>query len=226
MTSHAGLTREPTADNAAGRVARSLRHLVLTGALKPGSRLSQSQLAAEHGVSRLPVRDALQLLAREGLVQLTPAHAVVRGISMEELQELYEMREAIEPVVTRIAVPNVGRAEVTQMAELVAQMESEASAVGWIEANAQFHALVYHRAHRPMMIEMTDQLRRLTDRYLHLHLSVIGNTEHLHQEHRAILDAVRRGDPGEVAELTRHHLATSHEFILTYLLEHPLELRG
>ena len=74
------------------------------------------------------------------------------------------------------------------------------------------------------MIELTEHLRRLTDRYLYLHVGVIGKVDHLHDEHRKILDAVRAGDAGGAAELTRMHLVTSHEFILRYLLEHELLL--
>jgi DNA-binding GntR family transcriptional regulator len=152
-------------------------------------------------------------------VNLGVSGAVVTGLSIAELQELYELREAVEPVVTAIAVPNVGRAETTQMAALLERMETEGiAAAEWLEANAAFHALIYTRADRPRMVELTEQLRRLTDRYVYLHLEVIGDVEHLHEEHRQILAAVRRGDPREVAELTRLHLETSHDFILRYLL--------
>jgi DNA-binding GntR family transcriptional regulator len=205
--------------SAGSRVARGLRDRLRTGALPPGTVLSQAEIAAEYGVSRIPVRDALHILAGEGLVDLGVSGAVVTGLSIRELQELYEMREAIEPVVTAIAVPNVGRAETTQMATLLDRMEAEGiGPAEWLEANAAFHALIYTRADRPRMVELTEQLRRLTDRYVYLHLEVIGDVEHLHEEHRRILAAVRRGDPREVAELTRLHLETSHDFILRYLL--------
>jgi DNA-binding GntR family transcriptional regulator len=206
-------------ESAGTRVARELRERLRTGALPPGTVLSQSELAAEYGVSRIPVRDALHVMAGEGLVVLGVSSAVVAGLSISELQELYELREAVEPVVTALAVPNVGRAETTQMAGLAALMEADGTTPEqWLEANTRFHALVYGKADRPRMIALTEQLRRLTDRYLYLHLDVIGDVEHLHEEHRLILAAVRRGDPREVAELTRLHLATSHEFILRHLL--------
>jgi DNA-binding GntR family transcriptional regulator len=206
-------------ESAGSRVAQGLRDRLRTGALAPGSVLSQSDIAAEYGVSRIPVRDALHILSTEGLVELGVTGAVVTGLSIPELQELYEMREALEPVVTAIAVPNVGRAEIARMAALAERMEAEGiSPADWLEANARFHALVYERADRPRMVALTEQLRRLTDRYVYLHLEVIGDVDHLHEEHRRILDAVRRGDPREVAELTRLHLATSHDFILRYLL--------
>lgn len=206
-------------ESAGSRVAQGLRDRLRTGALAPGTVLSQAEIAAEYGVSRIPVRDALHILSTEGLVDLGVSGAVVTGLSIAELQELYEMREAIEPVVTAIAVPNVGRAETTQMSALLDRMETDGiGAAEWLEANAAFHALIYTRADRPRMVELTEQLRRLTDRYVYLHLEVIGDVEHLHEEHRQILAAVRRGDPREVAELTRLHLETSHDFILRYLL--------
>jgi DNA-binding GntR family transcriptional regulator len=210
------------AESAAGRVTRDLRRRVLSGDLKPGTVLSQARIAAEYDVSRMPARDALQVLANEGLVDLGPATSVVRELSIAELQELYELREAVEPLLTRLAVPNVGRAQTTQMAALVDVMESDASPAEWLDANTRFHALVYRCADRPRMIELTEHLRRLTDRYLYLHVGVIGKVDHLHDEHRQILDAVRAGDAAAAAELTRMHLATSHEFILRYLLEHEL----
>ena len=208
-----------SSESAGSRVAQGLRDRLRTGALAPGTVLSQAEIAAEYGVSRIPVRDALHLLSTEGLVDLGVSGAVVTGLSIAELQELYELREAIEPVVTAIAVPNVGRAETRQMATILDRMEAEGiGPAEWLEDNAAFHALIYTRANRPRMVELTEQLRRQTDRYVYLHLEVIGDVEHLHEEHRQILAAVRRGDPREVAELTRLHLATSHEFILRYLL--------
>lgn len=205
---------------AGARVAHDLRERLRTGAIQPGTALSQGDLAAAYGVSRIPVRDALQLLHTEGLVELGASGAVATGLSIAELQELYEMREAVEPVVTALGVPGVGRAETARMArELELMQRPGTSPAEWLESNARFHALVYERAPRPRMIALTEQLRRLTDRYLYLHLDVIGQEGHLHEEHQRILAAVHARDPRQVAELTRVHLATSHEFILRYLIE-------
>lgn len=206
-------------ESAAARVARGLRERVATGALPPGAALSQAAIAADYGVSRIPVRDALQSLATEGLVDLRGPTAVVTPLSVEDLQELYELREVVEPLATRLAVPGVGRAEVAAMAELLAVMEEPGTgAAAWVAANAAFHQQVYRRAGRPRTVALTEQLRRLTDRYVHLHVGVIGEVGHLQDEHRAILEAVRAQDAARAAELTRVHLATSHEFVLRYLL--------
>lgn len=209
--------------SATSRVAAELREQILTGVILPGTPLSQVRLATAFDVSRIPVRDALQTLAAEGLVVHTSgATAVVTGMSMGELQELYEMREAIEPVATQLAVPNVGRAEILSMRRLLAVMGETTDAREWLTANADFHSAVYMQANRPRMVALVEQLRKLTDRYLHLHLEVIGNTDHLHDEHTQILQAVQDGDAPLAARLTQQHLQTSHDFILEYLLEHQL----
>jgi DNA-binding GntR family transcriptional regulator len=207
--------------SAAARVAGSLRERVSSGQLGPGTALSQAGVAQEYGVSRIPVRDALQQLAAEGLVELRGSTAVVTPLSIEDLQELYEMREAVEPVATRLAVPRVGRAGIARMSQQLAVMDDPATDSGaWVEANAAFHAEVYTLAGRPRMIALVEQLRRLTDRYVYFHLDVVGQAAHLQEEHRQILAAVRDGDAHAAAELTRTHLASSHAVVLDYLLAH------
>jgi DNA-binding GntR family transcriptional regulator len=206
--------------NSAARLASQLRTDILQGDIAPGSRLSQQSIAERFGVSRIPVRDALQILAGQGLVQHTSnATATVTGISVAELQELYELREAVEPLATQIAVPNVGRADLLTMRKQLQIMEQHADTRTWLAANTEFHAAVYRRANRPRMIELVERLRGLTDRYVYVHLEVIGQTEHLVSEHLDILAAVESGDAALAARLTREHLATSHDFILSYLLE-------
>lgn len=199
-------------------VVSGLRHALLTGEIDPGTKLSQSRLAERFGVSRIPVRDAVQALVAEGLIEMIDGTPHARGLSILELQELYEIRTAVEPNLTQIAASSVGRADTIQMAQHFETMSNTTNVVEWLEANAAFHALIYHRANRPRTIELVDQLRKLTDRYLYLHLAVIGNVEHLQEEHAAILEAAKAGDGARLKELTRTHLDTSHEFIVHYLL--------
>jgi DNA-binding GntR family transcriptional regulator len=214
-------------ETAAERVASQLRSEILQGDVAPGSRLSQHSIAERFGVSRIPVRDALQILAGDGLVRpMSNATATVTGMSVAELQELYELREAVEPLATHIAVPNVGRADLLTMRKQLEIMDEHADTRRWLAANAAFHAAVYKRANRPRMIELVERLRGLTDRYLYVHLEVIGQTEHPVSEHLGILAAVESGDAVLAAQLVREHLATSHDFILTYLLENQPTAHG
>jgi len=216
-----GETARVSQESAAARVARDPRDRLSSGLVVPGTALSQAGVAQEYGVSRIPVRDALQQLAAEGLLELRGATAVVTPLSVDDLQELYELREAIEPLATRLAVPRVGRAGVARMTRLLATMDDSTISPGtWVETNAAFHAEVYTLAGRPRMIAMVEQLRRLTDRYVYFHLDVVGKVGHLQEEHRQILAAVKAQDATAAADLTREHLASSHAVVLDYLLAH------
>ncbi len=160
----------------------------------------------------------MQALVAEGLVVMVDGVPYSRKLSILELQEVYEMRMAVEPYLTQMAASQVGRADIIEMTRYFDTMAETTDVVEWLEANANFHATIYHRANRPMTAAHIDQLRKLTDRYLYLHLAVIGNVEHLQVEHAAILDAAKAGDGQRLFELTRTHLETSHEFIVRYLL--------
>ena len=208
-------------ESSAARIAAQLRAEILHGDLAPGAKLAQLGLAERFGVSRIPVRDALAILAGEGLVQpLSNATAVVTRMSVEELQELYDLRLAIEPRTTELAVPNVGRVDVLYMRKQLAIMSDPVDGRTWLAANTEFHAAVYRRANRPRTIDLIEQLRRLTDRYVFMHLES-GQGRHLGAEHDAILAAVERGDAALTARLTSEHLARAHDSILGYLDEHP-----
>lgn len=219
--SHAG-PRDTAAD---GRVVSEVRDAILAGRLGAGERLNQAELAAALGVSRIPVRDALQRLAGEGLVEIRGRGGTfVSALSVSDLGELYELREAVEPLAARHGLPNMGRAELLRMEQLHRQLADEQDPQAWLSLNAQFHGQLHGAAGRPRMVALVERLRRLTDRYLHLHLSVVGAVDRLHEEHAAILDATRRRDAAAVAEATRVHLATSHNFILSLLLEHDIQM--
>ena len=177
MTRSLGASQTPrmSTESASARVAGQPARARLQRSLGPGTALSQAGVAEEYGVSRIPVRDALQRLATEGLVELRGSTAVVTPLSIEDLQELYEMREAVEPVATRLAVPRVGRAGIARMTRLLGVMDDPVVAARhWVETNAAFHAEVYTLAGRPRMIALVEQLRRLTDRYVYFHLDVVG----------------------------------------------------
>lgn len=199
-------------------VVNGLRHALLTGSIGAGVKLSQSKLAEQYGVSRIPIREAMQTLVAEGLVEMIDGAPYSRRLSILELQELYEMRMAVEPHLTQMSLAHVGKAEIIQMTGYLDTMTQTEDVVEWLETNAKFHATMYHRADRPMTIAHIDQLRKLADRYLYLHLAVIGKVDHLQVEHAAILEAAKAGDGQRLNELTRTHLETSHEFIVRYLL--------
>ena len=205
--------------NLAEEVVTRIRGWILTAELPPGARLNQSLLASRLGVSRIPVRDAVRQLAAEGLVDL-PATGppTVAALSLDALQELYELREAVEPLACRLAVPNIGRAQLLTMAESLTTMDSRQNTDEWLDAHVRFHAQFYGQSGRPRMIALVENLRHQAERYLRLHLSSPASA-HLRPEHEAMMRAAVEGDAALVEKLTLEHLRTSHDLILGHLLD-------
>lgn len=205
------------APSAMRRVADKLRTRIVLAKIAPGTHLQQAELAREFGMSRIPVRDALMALAAEGLVDLTSVGARVSAMSVDVLDELYGLRSLVEPRATALGVPALGRSDFRAMREHHATMETTLDPSHWLETNAAFHRIMYGKSGRQRWITLVETLRRQTDRYLHLHIAVIGNTEHLREEHALILAAAEARDAARVEDLTRNHLQSSHDFILEYL---------
>src|SRR5262245_18748977 len=109
------------------RVTNSIRKLILSGELQPGSRIGQEQLAEQFGTSRIPVREALKRLESDGLVSLVPnSGAWVAKLDLSECLEIYKIRERLEPLALGEAVANMSDEEIESLAALVEQMEHAA----------------------------------------------------------------------------------------------------
>jgi DNA-binding GntR family transcriptional regulator len=203
----------------AEQIAARLRHDVLSGELPPGRRLSQEALAEQFEVSRVPVRDALRMLHAEGLITTHPRlGTTVTALTVPDLEELYEMRLALEPVVTRLATPNIRPADLAEMGLRLRAMDT-ATVPGaeWFEAHAAFHRALNVRSGRTRMCALVDSLRSQTERYVRAYQLLNGTPAELQHEHELILATVERGDPDEVAAKTHEHLALVRDFMLEYL---------
>ncbi|HEU4751410.1 MAG TPA: GntR family transcriptional regulator, partial [Acidimicrobiia bacterium] len=150
---------------AADEALSQLRSRILTGSLAAGSKLHQEEIATQLGMSRIPVRDAIRTLASEGLVRLEPRRtAIVTSVSLDDLAELYELRGAIEPLASALAVPKMTAGDLLQMRGLLRTMIETNEPVEWLAANDGFHACLFENSGRPRMIALLRQAREQTRR--------------------------------------------------------------
>jgi DNA-binding GntR family transcriptional regulator len=195
---------------------RILRDKILAGDLDPGTKLNQHHLAAELGMSRIPVRDALRSLASEGLVEVR-AHttAVVSQLSTRDLQELYELRIAIEPSLGRLAVPGLTERHLDEMEALLVILEATKDTNDWLALNNRFHETMYAAAARRRSLDMVRTIRRQTDRYTAVY--VVLNHPVVDAEHRMIHEAAKSGQAVRLEALLTAHISGSYEQMLRYL---------
>lgn len=200
-------------------VADHLRGLIQDGTLPPGARLQQNELASHFEVSSTPIREAFAKLQAQGLVRIDRYRgAVVFQPTVEDLLEAHEIREALETMAVRKAVPNLTADDHRALEELVRRME--AADADWVELNHEFHLRLYRAAHAPRLLAMIEQLRTTTNAYLHMFKAMTSQSHRGDDEHRRILDAALRGDADAAAEWTRAHIHSTVEQVV-HRLERP-----
>ncbi len=203
-------------------IADALRTAIVSGAMAPGEPLRQDAIAAEFGVSHIPVREALRHLAAEGLVSLKRNHgATVRGMAPDEALELLEIRGTLETQALRWALPKADAALCDEAEGLLAEAEREQDPGAWLAINWRFHRLLYDRAGRPRLMELIEGLDRQIDRFVRLLLTRSDYRFQAQAEHRAILAAYRVGNAVAVCSLTEQHLAETARRLADCLADPP-----
>lgn len=198
--------------------ARIIRQRILTGELAPGAMLNQNELAEEFGMSRIPIRDALRLLAAEGLVQLR-AHATasVTPLSFTDLEELYELRLSLEPKVCRIATPHLTDDDIIELGERLKDMESETDPDQWLGLNNEFHEILYRRSNRPRTIEIIRRTREATVRYTRIYQQF--SPQMVEDGHRMIYEAAVARHGRQLESLVAAHLSDGYETMMTWVAQ-------
>jgi DNA-binding GntR family transcriptional regulator len=212
MASEAALRRPAPVENLTlwQRVYDHLRAEILSGRLEPGAELAEVALSEQLGVSRGPLREAIGRLASEGLVTVRPRRgAVVRSLSKEEFLELYQVREALEMLAVRLAVPRLGPEDVAVLEGLVERMAAHAErdeVAEFFEGNSAFHVRLFEASGNAKLLELYEQLLAQLGRYRLRSLTLRGNLDRSVAEHAAILRAAKRGDADRAAHLMSEHI--------------------
>jgi len=204
-------------------VAAGLRNAILRGVVEEGQALRQDDIAAQFGVSRSPVREALRQLEGEGLVTFH-AHrgAVVAELSYEEVREGSEIRIALETLALRKAIPNQTEDDLRRAEEALDLIDGEADVtLRWGELNRAFHGALYAAAKRPRLLELIRIQHISFDRYLRVYLTVADYGTKGQEEHRQILAACREHDVELAVELLTQHIDNVSKSLLTFLKGRP-----
>lgn len=201
-------------------VVEVLREAILRGTLKGGQLLPQAEIAAQLGVSRIPVREALYQLEGEGWITTRPHRgAVVAELTFAELQEICELRTLLETTLLRAALPNL-TGELLNKAEAILDSidGNDDRAAHWGAENWRFHALLYAPARRPRFLAMSKTLHDNADRYLRMYRQMLLNyIDQGQREHRRLLAACRQQDSALACMLLAEHIAGVEDLLANYL---------
>ena len=195
-------------------IADELKQAILSGKIKPGEKLSETDLMTSVGVGRVPLREALRSLEAEGYVTfLSKDHVVVSKPTVEEIEDYYTIASVLEGLATRLAVEHARPEEVERLRELHQQLRQAAKsqdAAAYFETNSRFHRFIAELAGNERLYRMIDQMRQEMRKTRILALHLPQRVDYSMREHDQIVDAFLRKNP-ELAEAAvikhlQHHM--------------------
>ncbi|AOJ29735.1 GntR family transcriptional regulator [Burkholderia seminalis] len=206
---------EAKLDSTADAVAASLRDMIINGELSAGKRLVERDLAERFGISRIPMREAIQRLEREGLLDIFRNRgAVVRMLSASDVQDIYDLRVLLEGDAIYRSVKRLDD-ETLARAELVHRLLGDASVPRRQgELNREFHALLYAGCGNARQLKSIAELHSQVERYERLQTTLLADTPSFQVEHEAILQACRARDARAARSMTVAHLESARRIVM------------
>jgi DNA-binding GntR family transcriptional regulator len=208
---------------AADVIRETLREAILDSRFEPGARLREEELASYFGVSRTPVREALQVLRTEGIIEFSPNQgARVATLTTDDILALYLVREVLEGLAARLAAVRMKAAQRQQLLDILAEMEDATARNDPDEIadlNLKFHAQLRMAANNPYLNRFLEQVEHAVRRFGQTTFSYPGRIGTSMEEHRLIIDAVLSGDPAEAERVAIEHMQTARQLRLQMLIE-------
>ncbi|HEX3549951.1 MAG TPA: GntR family transcriptional regulator [Candidatus Elarobacter sp.] len=198
------------------RIHDRLRSAILSGELPPGTPVIEAELATRLGASRTPVREALRRLEAEGLLEPRGLRgSVVRELRSDQVECVFEIREALESLAARRAARTIREPELRRLGDLVERMRGAVDDANEMERHdTAFHDVILGVANGERLKRMLTELREELIAYRFLSLSDAARRSATVDEHEAILDALRARDEDAAGARTASHIANARAAVL------------
>lgn len=197
------------------RVVTEIRESILSGRAAPGAVLPETELAEQLGVSRGPVRDALAVLEREGLVvSQRNRRARVATLGLRDIEEIYSLRRSLETLAAQRAASNVSKVELQEMERILRQMATALEREDFVSLSrldTAFHDCVYQASRHDRLIRSwTDLSSQVTLFLVSRNVNAVTSRS-IVEEHQVLLDALADRDVDRLVALTEQHLLSAYE---------------
>jgi DNA-binding GntR family transcriptional regulator len=193
--------------SAADLAYQHIRRQLLNGSYSAEDSINQIRVAEDLGISRVPVRDALQRLQAEGLVTVLPnRRAVPTRLTLREIDEVFQMRAVLEGLCARHALPKISKNDLIELDHLVSAMERADSPDVYVIKHDAFHDLIAERAAMPRLRHELASLREIAIPYIRILGSGNRDAELHTLPHKALLEAIRSADPDIVEKAFCGHV--------------------
>lgn len=188
----------------------ALEEDIINGRLLPGDRLDHDALARQYGVSRTPIREAIQQLVVSGLVNVRPKKGTfVARISLDQLIEMFEVMAELEGMCGRLAARRIQTGELEALRSALLHCENPevmADPDDYYYENENFHNCIYTASHNEFLAAETRQLKQRLKPYRRLQLQARNRVANSIEEHRKIFEAIESGNEQEAEQCLKDHV--------------------
>lgn len=195
--------------SAAEQVAATLTSMILDGQYAPGERIRQEEIADRFGISRQPVREALRMLAAEGLAELEANRSArVTRLDSEQLNLLYRMRERLEPLALIESIPRLSLDAIERLREVQSRIAADIQAHDFLALDREFHMLTYSGCQDEQLLALVRRFWNSSQHYRRAFMQVSGRERLwvVNAEHELILDAIQRQDADDAERYLVGHI--------------------
>jgi len=198
-----------------------LEEMILTGKLKPGERINESQLSGQLGVSRAPIREACRQLEKSGIVEVKARRgSFVYEIDVNEVIELYDIRAAMDALAAEKAAGLANRAELDRLKKFLKNMAAAIDAgdfQSYFKANIDFHTEIVRLSRNKNLYSLIEGIYNKASLCRKTNLSLQDRVRKSYDQHKEILDAIEAGNSAEASRLMRHHILDAKNALLASL---------
>jgi len=187
-------------------VYRSLVDKLRSGLLEPGTRIREEDIAAELGVSRTPVREALARFQARGLAEATSYGLVVTKLDRRQVNEVYAMRAVLEGSAARFAAENASAADLEAIRHAAATFDSQMDATALARANTLFHESIYQAARSDYLLRMLKDLNDSLALLPRTTFQIAERSSEVRHEHAAIVSAIESRNADQAEHAAREHI--------------------
>ena len=203
------------------KVYRIIKSGIINGSLKPGSKLLEVKIAKQMGISRTPIREALRELAAKGFVKTIPNQGIiVSSDSAEDIREVMQIRGVLEGLAARLAAILINEEEISKLENLLKEMDKftrENNPLAFSEIDAEFHNVIVNICGNKRLIQMRKNITEQAHRYRIKSLNISGRLKYSIEEHREIVEALKKKDPKKADKFSQNHIENTLKNILNHV---------
>ena len=199
----------------ADQVRQNIKKRIINQELKPGSRLIVSHLAAEMGTSLTPIREALRLLVKDGLVEIIPHKgAQVVMPSQGQFKDLFEVRTVLESLAIKLAIPNLSPADYEKLEQILQAGDESIQAEDpktWLDEDEKLHSYIIQKSENNILAELLDNIRNRINIFRILTAQLPARAKKAQNEHRSVVAAMKKQKGENAEELIVQHIENTYK---------------